>query len=84
MAEITVTDELGQEADGIVRPLGSAEQLATSRGSRRSWPRRSAGDLFESTLDGIRRSRPYRIGQAVLNPARVSVYGPPRAAEGAR
>ena len=77
MAGITVTAELWETvADGNerVQPVGSAEQLATiARLSQELADANTQATWFESQLDGIRRSRPYRIGQAVLNPARVVV-----------
>jgi hypothetical protein len=77
MAGITVTEELwASVADGNdpVVPTGYAEQLATIvRLSEELADASAQASWFESQLDGIRRSRPYRIGQAVLNPARVVV-----------
>jgi hypothetical protein len=77
MAGITVTAELwATVADGNepVLPAGNAEQLATiARLSQELADASEQATWFESQLDGIRRSRPYRIGQAVLNPARVVV-----------
>jgi hypothetical protein len=77
MAGITVTEELwASVADGNepVAPAGHAEQLATiARLSQELADASAQASWFESQLDGIRRSRPYRIGQAVLNPARVVV-----------
>ncbi|QNE23099.1 hypothetical protein F1D05_23140 [Kribbella qitaiheensis] len=77
MAGITVTEELwASVADGNepVTPTGYAEQLATIvRLSEELADASAQASWFESQLDGIRRSRPYRIGQAVLNPARVVV-----------
>jgi hypothetical protein len=77
MAGITVTEEIwATVADGnaIVAPTGYAEQLATIvRLSEELADASAQASWFESQLDGIRRSRPYRIGQAVLNPARVVV-----------
>jgi hypothetical protein len=77
MAGITVTDELwAGVADGNepAMPVGAAEQLATiARLSQELADANTQATWFESQLDGIRRSRPYRIGQAVLNPARVVV-----------
>ena len=77
MAGITVTEELWVSvADGNepVAPTGYAEQQATIvRLSEELADASAQASWFESQLDGIRRSRPYRIGQAVLNPARVVV-----------
>jgi hypothetical protein len=71
MAGITVTEELPSAA-GVVRPLGSAEQLATVARLADELAHASArAILFEGTVSGIRRSLPYRVGHAVLNPARV-------------
>jgi hypothetical protein len=57
-----------------VEPSGNAEQLATiARLSQELADANERASWFESQLDGIRRSRPYRIGHAVLNPARVIV-----------
>jgi hypothetical protein len=57
-----------------VVPTGYAEQQATIvRLSEELADASAQASWFESQLDGIRRSRPYRIGQAVLNPARVVV-----------
>ena len=76
-AEITVTDELWAGVAGgnePAQPVGAAEQLATiARLSQELADANTQATWFESQLDGIRRSRPYRIGQAVLNPARVVV-----------
>jgi hypothetical protein len=75
MAGITVTEELWTtiaDGNGPVRPVGYAEQLATiARLSHELADANTQAAWFESQLDGIRRSRPYRIGKAVLNPARV-------------
>ncbi|HZX07343.1 hypothetical protein [Kribbella sp.] len=58
--------------DEVVRPRGSAEQLQTVARLADELAHASArAILFEGTVSGIRRSRPYRIGHAVLNPARV-------------
>ncbi len=77
MAGITVTDELwAAVADNneMVRPQGSAEQLATiARLSQELSDASAQAIWFEGQLKGIRRSKPYRVGQAVLNPARVVV-----------
>ncbi|WP_238164293.1 hypothetical protein [Kribbella pittospori] len=73
MAGITVTGEL-LPAPELVRPLGSAEQLATvARLAEELAEANARAILFEGLLSGIRRSRPYRVGHAVLNPARVIV-----------
>lgn len=77
MADIVVTDELwAAVADNneMVRPQGSAEQLATiARLSQELSDASAQAIWFEGQLKGIRRSKPYRVGQAVLNPARVVV-----------
>jgi hypothetical protein len=71
MAGITVTEELSAPVE-VVRPLGSAEQLATvARLSEELAAASARAILFEGTVSGIRRSLPYRVGHAVLNPARV-------------
>jgi hypothetical protein len=73
MAGITVTEELSPPSE-VVRPLGSAEQLATiARLSEELAEANARAILFEGQVAGIRRSRPYRIGHAVMNPARVIV-----------
>ncbi|GAA1651647.1 hypothetical protein GCM10009744_49270 [Kribbella alba] len=77
MAGITVTEELWASVAGgnePIQPVGYAEQVATiARLSQELADANTQASWFESQLDGIRRSRPYRIGQAVLNPARVVV-----------
>jgi len=73
MAGLEVTGELTVALDHL-RPQGQAEQLATiARLSQELADANEQATWFESQLDGIRRSRPYRIGHAVLNPARVVV-----------
>lgn len=73
MAGLTVSGELTVALDNL-RPQGQAEQLATiARLSQELADANEQATWFESQLDGIRRSRPYRIGHAVLNPARVVV-----------
>lgn len=73
MAGLTVEGELTVALDNL-RPQGQAEQLATiARLSQELADANEQATWFESQLDGIRRSRPYRIGHAVLNPARVVV-----------
>ncbi|MEU4390470.1 hypothetical protein [Kribbella sp. NPDC023855] len=73
MAGLEVTGELTVAIDNL-RPQGQAEQLATiARLSQELADANEQATWFESQLDGIRRSRPYRIGHAVLNPARVVV-----------
>ncbi|MDX6261203.1 MAG: hypothetical protein QOH84_2891, partial [Kribbellaceae bacterium] len=68
-----VEGELTVAIDNL-RPQGQAEQLATiARLSQELADANEQATWFESQLDGIRRSRPYRIGHAVLNPARVVV-----------
>ncbi|GAA1536060.1 hypothetical protein GCM10009741_43270 [Kribbella lupini] len=77
MAGISVTDELwAAVADNneMIRPQGSAEQLATiARLAQELADASTQATWFEGQLKGIRRSKPYRVGQAVLNPARVVV-----------
>jgi hypothetical protein len=71
MAGITVTEEISPSAE-VIRPLGSAEQLTTvARLSEELAAASARAILFEGTVSGIRRSLPYRVGHAVLNPARV-------------
>ena len=71
MAGITVTEEVSASAE-VIRPMGSAEQLATVARLADELAHASArAILFEGTVSGIRRSLPYRVGHAVLNPARV-------------
>ncbi|MGZ0149289.1 hypothetical protein ACXJJ3_19630 [Kribbella sp. WER1] len=71
MAGITVP-EPEFTPDEVVRPRGSAEQLRTVARLADELAHASArAILFEGTVSGIRRSRPYRIGHAVMNPARV-------------
>jgi hypothetical protein len=71
MAGITVP-EPEFSPDEVVRPRGSAEQLTTVARLADELAHASArAILFEGTVSGIRRSRPYRVGHAVLNPARV-------------
>ncbi|GAB2563759.1 hypothetical protein GCM10027269_17560 [Kribbella endophytica] len=77
MAGITVTDELWAavaDSNEMIRPQGSTEQLATiARLSQELADASAQATWFEGQLKGIRRSKPYRVGQAVLNPARVVV-----------
>ncbi|MGW7687137.1 hypothetical protein ACWGID_40730 [Kribbella sp. NPDC054772] len=71
MAGITVPEQ-EFTPDEVVRPRGSAEQLTTVARLADELAHASArAILFEGTVSGIRRSRPYRIGHAVMNPARV-------------
>jgi hypothetical protein len=71
MAGITVPAGDSAPAE-VIRPLGSAEQLATVARLADELAHASArAILFEGTVSGIRRSLPYRVGHAVLNPARV-------------
>ncbi|HWD80696.1 MAG TPA: hypothetical protein VG497_17505, partial [Kribbella sp.] len=71
MAGITVPEK-EFSPDEIVRPRGSAEQLRTVARLADELAHASArAILFEGTVSGIRRSRPYRVGHAVMNPARV-------------
>lgn len=77
MAGITLTEALWTSVgscDKQAQPVGSAEQLATiARLTKELAEANTQASWFESQLDGIRRSRPYRIGHAVMNPARVVV-----------
>ncbi|MGC4936315.1 hypothetical protein [Kribbella sp. DT2] len=77
MAGITVTEELWAavaDSNEMVRPQGSAEQLATiARLSQELADATAQATWFEGQLSALRRSKPYRVGQAVLNPARVVV-----------
>ncbi|GAA0571246.1 hypothetical protein GCM10009534_01320 [Kribbella sandramycini] len=69
MAGVTLTPSENLE---VTRPLGSAEQLATVARLADELAHASArAILFEGTVSGIRRSVAYRVGHAVLNPARV-------------
>lgn len=71
MAGITVPEQ-EFSPDEVVRPRGSAEQLTTVARLADELAHASArAILFEGTVSGIRRSLPYRVGHAVLNPARV-------------
>ncbi|MFF0266577.1 hypothetical protein [Kribbella sp. NPDC004536] len=71
MTGITVPEQ-EFSPDEVVRPRGSAEQLRTvARLADELADASARAILFEGTVSGIRRSRPYRIGHAVLNPARV-------------
>jgi hypothetical protein len=75
MATITVDEELWQtvaDSDQAVRPQGSAEQLVTiARLSHELSEANAQVVWFDDQLQKVRRSRPYRIGLAVMNPARV-------------
>ncbi|MFB6719875.1 hypothetical protein ACFCV3_06940 [Kribbella sp. NPDC056345] len=69
MVGITLAPDTSPE---LIRPLGSAEQLATVARLADELAHASArAVLFEGTVSGIRRSVPYRLGHAMLNPARV-------------
>ncbi|MET7282074.1 hypothetical protein ABZS29_27845 [Kribbella sp. NPDC005582] len=69
MVGITLAPETTPE---LIRPMGSAEQLATVARLADELAHASArAILFEGTVSGIRRSVPYRLGHAMLNPARV-------------
>jgi hypothetical protein len=71
MAGITVPEQ-EFTPDEVVRPRGSAQQLTTVARLADELAQASArAILFEGTVSGIRRSLPYRVGHAVLNPARV-------------
>lgn len=75
MAGIMVDDELWQtvaHSNELVRPQGSAEQLATiARLAQELTEATAQVQYFEGTLHALRRSKPYRIGLAVMNPART-------------
>jgi hypothetical protein len=69
MVGITVAPSATPE---MIRPLGSAEQLATVARLADELAHASArAVLFQGTINGIRKSVPYRLGHAMLNPARV-------------
>lgn len=69
MAGITLSPSTSPE---VIRPLGSAEQLATVARLADELAHASArAILFQGTINGIRKSVPYRLGHAMLNPARV-------------
>lgn len=69
MVGITLATATSSE---LIRPLGSAEQLTTVARLADELAHASArAILFEGTVSGIRRSVPYRLGHAMLNPARV-------------
>jgi hypothetical protein len=72
---LTGDAELGQtvaDSDQAVRPQGSAEQLVTiARLSHELSEANAQVVWFDDQLQKVRRSRPYRIGLAVMNPARV-------------
>ncbi|ADB29610.1 hypothetical protein Kfla_0488 [Kribbella flavida DSM 17836] len=74
---LVVTDELWAsvaENNEMIRPQGSAEQLATiARLAQELSEASTQATWFEGQLKGIRMSKPYRVGMAVLNPARVVV-----------
>jgi hypothetical protein len=73
MAGITAPEGLSVP-EQVVRPLGSAEQLVTVARLQEELASATArAILFEGQVSGIRRSRPYRVGHAVMNPARVIV-----------
>ncbi|TDD50624.1 hypothetical protein E1263_30800 [Kribbella antibiotica] len=70
MVGLTVSDVPGTAE--VLRPLGSAEQLATVARLADELAHSSArAILFQGTINGIRKSVPYRLGHAMLNPARV-------------
>jgi hypothetical protein len=75
MAGITVGDELWltvPDGDDPVRPQGLAEALAIiARLSHELIEANAQVSWFEANLHKIRRSRQYRLGGAVMNPARV-------------
>lgn len=72
MAGITLPDRISPRPE-MVRPFGSAEQLATvarladelTAASRRAI-------LFQGQISGIRQSKPYRVGHTVTGPLRVT------------
>ncbi|MFF1817470.1 hypothetical protein ACFVWG_09245 [Kribbella sp. NPDC058245] len=69
MVGITLSSPTGLE---MIRPLGSAEQLATVARLADELAHASArAILFQGTINGIRKSVPYRLGHAMLNPARI-------------
>jgi hypothetical protein len=71
MAGLTVPEQ-EFAPDEVIRPRGSAEQLVTVARLADELAHASArAILFEGTVSGIRRSLPYCVGHAVLNPARV-------------
>ncbi|MEU8226328.1 hypothetical protein [Kribbella sp. NPDC048915] len=70
MAGITVPEQRFRRAE-VIRPLGSAEQLTTVARLAEELAHASArAILFEGTASGLRRSKPYRVGHAILGPAR--------------
>ncbi|TCC54051.1 hypothetical protein E0H75_01550 [Kribbella capetownensis] len=70
MAGITVTKWLSSRRE-MVRPLGSAEQLATvARLSEELASSSARGIIFHGQISGIRQSKPYRVGHAVTGPLR--------------
>jgi hypothetical protein len=75
MAGITLTEALwASVAPGNKQPepTGSAEQLATiARLTKELTEATTQASFFESQLNIIRRSRAYRIGLAVMNPAKA-------------
>jgi hypothetical protein len=71
MAGITVTKWLSPPSE-MVRPLGSAEQLATvARLSEELAAASARAYLFQGQIAGIRQSKPYRVGHTVTGPLRV-------------
>lgn len=77
MAGITLTEALwASVAPGNKQPqpVGSAEQVATiARLTKELSEAATQAIYFERQLSSIRRSRAYRIGIAVMNPAKVVV-----------
>ncbi len=71
MAGITVPDRISPRPE-MVRPLGSAEQLATvARLAEELTAASRRAILFQGQISGIRQSRPYRVGHTVTGPLRV-------------
>lgn len=72
MAGITVTKRLSPPRE-MVRPLGSAEQLATvARLSEELAAASARAFLFQGQISGIRQSRAYRVGHSVTGPLRAA------------
>jgi hypothetical protein len=75
MAGITVDDRLWQTVSGgddLVQPNAYAEQSATiARLSQELMEAQAQVDWTEYTLHRLRRSHAYRLGRAMLNPARA-------------
>ncbi|TCC54050.1 hypothetical protein E0H75_01515 [Kribbella capetownensis] len=72
MAGFTATKWLSSRRE-MVRPLGTAEQLATvARLSEELTSASARAILFRGQISGIRQSKPYRVGHAVTGPLRVT------------